>query len=53
MRVLEAVLCALETGETQTLPPLHRAKHPSPDQAIELPAITPPPLVNAHEPDEG
>ena len=53
VRVLAAVERALQTGETQTLPPLHRSKHPAPEQAIELPAITVPPLVDAYPPGKG
>ena len=50
VRVLAAVERALATGEVQTLAPYHRAKHPSPDQAIQLPPVSVPPLVNAAEP---
>ena len=53
VRVLAAIERALETGQAQTLPPYHRAKHPLPDQGIELPPITVPPMVNAAEPSEG
>ncbi len=53
VRVLAAVERALRTGEAQTLAPYHRAKHPLPDQAIELPPITTPPLVNAYKPSDG
>ena len=53
VRVLEAVERALQTGEPQTLPAYHRSKHPMPGQAIELPPITVPPLVNAAKPGEG
>ena len=53
VRVIIAIERALETGEVQRLEPYHRTKHPTPDQAIELPPITPPPMVNAHEPGEG
>ncbi len=53
VRVVAAIERALETGGAQTLEPYHRAKHPLADQAIELPAITPPPLINAHPPTEG
>lgn len=53
VRVLAAIERALETGQAQTLAPYHRVKHPLPDQGIELPAITVPPMVNAAEPSEG
>ena len=53
VRVIEAIERALETGRPQELERYHRAKHPSLSQGIELPAITVPPLVNAHPPGEG
>ena len=53
VRVIAAIERSLETGQPQVLEPYHRTKHPTPDQAIELPAITVPPLVNAHAPDKG
>lgn len=53
VRVVAAVERALETGRPQELAPYHRTKHPTPAQAIELPAITVPPMVNAHPPTEG
>jgi predicted dehydrogenase len=51
VRVIAAIERALSTGQVQELAPYHRAKHPLPDQAIELPAITVPPLVNAAPPE--
>lgn len=53
VRVVAAVERALQTGRTQELPPAARDKYPTPDQATTLPAITPPPFVNAHEPSQG
>ena len=53
VRVITAIEQALLTGKPQQLAPFHRAKHPIPDQAIELPAIALPPLVNAHAPTDG
>lgn len=53
VRVLAAIERALQTGQPQELPPRHRTKHPLPDQAIELPPIKVPPLINAAEPSEG
>ena len=53
VRVIAAVERALQTGQVQHLEPYHRTKHPMPEQGIELPAITPPPLVNAHAPQDG
>ena len=50
VRVLAAIEQALLTGQTQDLPPYHRAKHPVPAQGFELPPITVPPLVNAAKP---
>ena len=53
VRVIAAIERALETGKAQELEPYHRAKHPAPDQAIALPAVTPPPMVHASEPQTG
>ena len=53
VRVVAAIGRALETGQPQTLPPRVRDRYPTPDQATSLPAVTPPPFVNAHEPSEG
>ena len=53
VRVIAAIERALETGQPQSLPPYHRAKHPDPTQAIEIPAGTTPPLVNASPPQKG
>lgn len=52
VRVIAAVERALETGRPQQLEQYHRAKHPALSQGIELPAVTVPPLVNAHPPME-
>ena len=53
VRVIAAIGRALETGQPQTLPPHTRAKQPLLSQATDLPSITPPSLVHAHEPAEG
>ena len=53
VRVLAAIERALNTGRAQELPPLHRAKHPVPEQAADLPRVTPPPLVHAAGPGGG
>ena len=53
VRVIAAIERSLEAGQPQELPPRFRAKHPLPDQAIEIGAIKPPAMVNAHEPGEG
>ena len=53
VRVVAAIGRALETGRPQELPPATRDKYPTPDQATTLPAVAPPPFVNAHEPSEG
>ena len=53
VRVLAAIERALQTGQPQALDPLHRSKHPVPEQAIELPPVTVPPLVNAFPPGKG
>jgi predicted dehydrogenase len=53
VRVIAAIEQALLTGKPQALAPYHRAKHPSFDQAIEIAATTPPPMVNASEPQKG
>ncbi len=53
VRVIAAIERALQTGKPQELDPYHRAKHPAPSQAIEIPATTPPPMVNASEPQKG
>ncbi len=53
VRVVAAIGRALETGRPQTLPPAVRDKYPTAAQATTLPAIKPPPFVNAHEPSEG
>ena len=50
VRVLAAVERSLETGQTQELGPMQRRTRPDASQAIELPEITPPELVNAAEP---
>ena len=53
VRVVAAVERALQTGQPQSLAPYHRAKHPLPDQAMELPPVTVPPMVNASDPAQG
>ena len=53
VRVLEAVEQSLRTGRPVELAPYHRAKHPLADQVFEIPAQSPPPLVNAHAPQDG
>ncbi len=53
VRVIAAIERALEMGTVQRLEPYHRTKHPTLDQAIELPPVKAPPLVGAHEPGEG
>ena len=53
VRVVAAIERALETGKPQTLPPAVRDKYPMVAQATTLPAVKPPPFVNAHEPSEG
>ena len=53
VRVMVAVEQALLTGKAQELAPLHRGKHPAVDQGFEIPASSPPPMVNAAEPTEG
>ena len=51
--VVAAIERALQTGRPQELPPATRDKYPTPDQATTLPAVTPPPFINAHEPSKG
>lgn len=53
VRVIEAIERALHTGQPQELSPYHRAKHPTPSQAFEIPAGKSPPLVNASAPQSG
>ena len=53
VRVIEAIERALTTGQPQTLAPYRRAKAPLQTQKRDLPAITPPRLINAAEPAEG
>ncbi len=53
VRVVAAIERALQTGQPQELPPFHRAKHPLPAQAVELPPVKVPPLVNAAAPSDG
>ncbi|TXM66033.1 Gfo/Idh/MocA family oxidoreductase [Methylobacterium sp. WL103] len=50
VRILAAIERALETGQPQTLPPMRRRTRPDKSQAIELPEITVPELVNAAKP---
>ena len=50
VRVVAAIGRALETGRTQELAPLRRAKQPMPDQARNLPPVKTPPMVNAAAP---
>jgi predicted dehydrogenase len=53
VRVVEAVERALETGQPQTLAATTRSRWIAVDQAIELPPVKPPKLVNAASPDKG
>ncbi len=53
VRVICAIEQALLTGRPQQLAPYHRTRHPAPDQGIEIAATTPPPMVNASEPQQG
>lgn len=53
VRVIAAIERALQSGRPQALEPYHRTKHPTPGQAIELPPISPPPMVHAHAPQDG
>lgn len=50
VRVLAAVERALESGKTQELPPMQRRTRPSASQAVELPEIAVPEMVNAAKP---
>ena len=53
VRVVAAIGRALETGRPQGLEPMVRDVHPTPAQATTLPAVAPPPFVNAAEPSKG
>lgn len=53
VRIIASIEQALRTGLPQDLAPLTRGKRPDLSQAITLPAITPPKMVNAAEPSEG
>lgn len=53
VRVIAAIERALATGQKQALPPATRRKHPHPDQAQTLRAISPPSLMHAAQPGEG
>ena len=53
VRVLAAIERALAEGRPQTLEPVERSKRPDPAQAIALPPIETPGLVNAAAPGEG
>ena len=52
VRIIAAIERALQTGRTQQLPPMSRGKRPEPSQVRQLPAITPPKLVNAAAPSD-
>ena len=53
VRIIAAIERALTTGQAQTLGPAHRRRHVEPSQAMDLPTITVPPMVNASQPSEG
>jgi len=53
VRVVAAIGRALETGHPQGLEPMVRDVYPTPAQATALPAVAPPPFVNAAEPSKG
>jgi predicted dehydrogenase len=50
VRVLEAIIRSLETGNQQTLAPMKRAKRIVPDQVEKLAAVKPPEPIHAESP---
>ncbi len=50
VRVLEAALRSIQTGETQKLEPFARSKKIDPDQVVRLSALKPPDPVHASNP---
>ena len=53
VRVCAAIEEALRTGQPQSLPVMTRKHRPDPAQAMTLPPVKPPGLVNAAPPGEG
>lgn len=53
VRVIAAIERALKEGTPQKLEPVERRKRPDPAQAVSLPPIKPPDLVDAAEPGKG
>ncbi len=52
VRVIEAIVRALETGTKQTLAPMRRSKRIDPSQKEELSAVKPPKPVDAESPSK-
>jgi len=50
IRVIEAILKSIKSGQAVRLPPSGAIQHPSWDQKIELPPVKPPKIVNAESP---
>jgi predicted dehydrogenase len=50
IRVIEAILKSIRSGQAVRLPQSGPSRHPSEDQKIELPAVKPPKIVHAQSP---
>jgi predicted dehydrogenase len=50
LRVIEAILQSIRSGQLVKLPQSAATQHPRPDQKIELPKVEPPKIVNAESP---